>query len=249
MKTAQSFRGLWLSAALAGALSTQAQAQSITNGGFEAGLSGWTTADQVGSDGTFFVQSGTLSPLNGFPVSAPPEGTQAAMTDAGAGGTHILYQDFTVPIGMPVGSISFSLFVNSGNNFFNPATLDWAATNRNGTLNLNQQARVDILTTSADPFSVASGDVLQNLFQTHPGDPLTSGYNDFSADISTLLQAHVGETLRLRFAEVDNVSFFNFGVDQVGVSIVPEPSPAVLAGALLLTSGVLLRRARPRRRA
>src|SRR5215831_11855872 len=36
----------------------------IANGGFEAGLTSWTKADQLGSEGTFFSQSGTASPVN-----------------------------------------------------------------------------------------------------------------------------------------------------------------------------------------
>jgi hypothetical protein len=252
MNTRCDFKALWLTAALACALSTRASAQPITNGGFESGLAGWTRADQIGSDGTFFVQSGTTSPLNGFPVPAPPEGLQAAMTDSGAGGAHVLYQDFVVPTNILGGSISFDLFLNNGaDNFYTPASLDWAATNQNGRLNLNQQARVDILTASSDPFSVAAGDVLQNLFQTHPGDPLVSGYDTVPTDISALLLAHAGETLRLRFAEVDNVSFFNFGVDNVSLSVqaVPEPSSLWMAGALILACGGPLGLARVRRRA
>lgn len=38
----------------------------IVNGGFEAGLASWVTADQVGSEGTFSVQNGTSSPLSGW---------------------------------------------------------------------------------------------------------------------------------------------------------------------------------------
>lgn len=55
--------------------------------------------------------------------------------------------------------------------------------------------------------------------------------------------------LRLRFAEVDNVDFFQFGVDNVGitlreVAVVPEP-----AVWLLLAAGCFgLRLARIRRR-
>ena len=42
--------------------------------------------------------------------------------------------------------------------------------------------------------------------------------------------AHEGETLRLRFAETDNVSFLNLGVDNVNLSIqVPEPSALLMA--------------------
>ena len=121
-------------------LDVQAQAQQrIVNGGFESGLTGWTQLDQVGSDGSFFAQSGTASPINAFPVPAPPQGTKAAMTDAQAGGSHVLYQDFTVPFAVTSGTVSFSLYLNSGNAFITPSTLDWAGTDRNGGLNLNQQ--------------------------------------------------------------------------------------------------------------
>ncbi len=227
---------------LTGMLALPAQAQLITNGGFEVGLAGWTRLDQTGSDGTFFAQSGGTSPLNGFPVVSPPEGVRAAMTDAGAGGSHVLYQNFVVPSGVQNASLIFEAFINSDANFIVPANLDWAATNRAGGLNLNQQARVDIMTATADPFSVGSGDILRNLFQTHPNDPLTAGYTTVPTDITALLQAHQGETLRLRFAEVDNVSFFNFGVDNVRLSVqaVPEPSSLALLMGLCGSAGWLL---------
>jgi MYXO-CTERM domain-containing protein len=222
---------------LAGATLPASAAGLIANGGFEGGLGAWTIVDQLGSDGTFFLQSGTTSPVNAFAVPAPPEGANAAMTDPQAGGTHVLYQDFVVPLGTTSGSLSFSLFVNSGADFVTPApaTLDWSTTA------LNQQARVDILTDTLDPYSV--DDVLLNAFQTDPGDALTSGYTDFTFDISALLAAHQGQTLRLRFAEADNVSFFNFGVDNVAIEAlaaqVPEPAAASLALLALLALGGL----------
>jgi hypothetical protein len=43
--------------------------------------------------------------------------------------------------------------------------------------------------------------------------PAVTGYNTFSFDLTALLVARAGQTLRLRFAEVDNVNVFNFGVD------------------------------------
>ena len=44
-----------------------------------------------------------------------------------------------------------------------------------------------------------------------------SGYNTITVDLTSLLQANVGETLRLRFAEVDNLLFLNVGLDQVDI--------------------------------
>ena len=199
----------------------------LVNGGFEAGLSGWTRVEQLGSDGTFYLQSGTTSPVAGDPVPAPPQGANAAMTDPSGGGSHVLYQDFTASAG--AATLSFSLYVgNRGDAFYVPGHLDWAG------VDLNQQARVDILRSGADVFSVAAADVLLSLFSTNVGDPLVSGYSTYAFDVTSLLAAHAGETLRLRFAEVDNVAPFQFGVDDVrfdAVTPVPEPETLVLLGA------------------
>lgn len=221
-----------LAALLFGAWAGPAHA-FIVNGGFELGFSGWTRIDQVGSEGTFHLQTGTVSPVTGVPVPPPPEGVTAAMTDAEGPGSHVLYQDFVVPA-IPVGptTLSFQLFVqNSAPDFFAPAHLDFA------TPALNQQARVDILLPGADPFSVSATDVLLPAFQTDPGDPLVSGYTQFSIDVTGLLNAHLNTTLRLRFAEVDNVDIFQFGVDDVrvgAVQAVPEPATHLLMLATML---------------
>lgn len=210
--------------------SAQAGVQLISNGGFESGFSGWTRVNQIGSEGTYHDQTGTLSPVNAFAVPAPPQGAHAAMTDSGGPGSHVLYQDFVVPAGVTQATASFSLFINNtAEDFSVPATLDFA------TPTLNQQARVDIMTGASDPFSMGAADILQNLFQTNVGSPRVTGYNAFSVDVSALLAAHAGETLRLRFAQVDNVNIFNFGVDGVDIAI---PAPATLflgVPALLVT--------------
>jgi len=229
-------------AVFACALTTQLQAQElITNGGFEAGFGGWTTLNQVGSDGAWFLQSGTNSPVNSFAVPAPPGPTNAAMTDSQAGGSRLLYQDFTVPFTLSVATLQFDLYINNhANAFFSPASLDFSLPA------LNQQMRVDILTTSANPFSVAPGDVLLNIFQTQPGNPLVSGYTTITTDLAAFLSAHPGETLRLRIAAVDNVNFLNVGVDRVSLAV-PEPSTlaAVLTGFGFL--GAVFARRRRRR--
>ena len=200
----------------------------IANGGFESGFTSWTRVDQVGSDGSFILQSGTSSPVNGDPVPAPPEGTTAAMSDAQGPGAHVLYQDFVVPTGGAI--LSFDLFIgNRSFDFFTPATLAFA------TPALNQQARVDIVIPSLDPFSLSAADILLNVYQTNVGDALISGYATHATDLSALFAAHVGETLRLRFAETDNVFIFQLGVDNVSInaSSVPEPAPTLLLGAAL----------------
>jgi len=213
----------------------------ILNGGFESGFLGWTRNDQLGSEGSFALQSGTTSPVSGTTVPAPPEGTLAAMTDANGPGTHVMYQDFLVPVGGA--TLSFALFVgNRDTDFFvAPASvgLDFS------TPALNQQARVDIIRSAADPFSVAASDVLLNLFQTSPGSPLVSGYSVLTRDVSAFLAAHTGETLRLRFAEVDNVAPFQLGVDNVRFAAIPEPT-SILLLSLALVSLFTARSARKR---
>lgn len=206
----------------------------VTNGGFESGFTGWSRSDQVGSDGAFQQQSGGTSPINAFSVAAPPQGIRAAMTDSTGPGSHVLYQDILLPAVVPGATLKFSIYINNGaTGFFTPNSLDFA------TPALNQQARVDILAGGADPFSIAAGDVLFNAFQSGANDPLVSGYNSFIIDVSSVLAARAGQTIRLRFAEVDNVNFFNFGVDAVSLSI---PAPSALA--LLAVGAAAARRRR-----
>jgi PEP-CTERM motif len=215
------------SAALALTLAVPASAAPlIVNGGFESGFASWTRVDQLGSEGTFALQSGTSSPVNGDVVPSPPGGVLAAMTDAQGPGTHVLYQDFVVPVGTLSGTLTFDVFVgNRAGAFSTPGTLDFS------TPALNQQARVDILGGSSNPFSVAAADILANVFQTIVGSPLVTGYNTISVNLSSLLAANAGSTLRLRFAEVDNVFTFQFGVDRVNLdaSSTPVPEPGTLA--------------------
>jgi hypothetical protein len=212
----------------------------VVNGGFESGSSGWTRVDETGSEGTFTQQTGTTSPVTGETVPAPPAGTFAAMTDAMGPGSHVLYQDLVVPTGL-VTSASFSadLFIgNRAPDFFAPGTLAFS------TPALNQQARIDLLRAGADPFSLSAGDILANLFGTQPGDPLVTGYSPLTRDLTSLLALHAGQTVRLRFAEVDNVFAFQFGVDNVTLDAtttpVPEPTSLMLLGSGL--AAVLARR-------
>ncbi|QDV36046.1 PEP-CTERM sorting domain-containing protein [Tautonia plasticadhaerens] len=226
-----------------------AETQLITNGGFEEGggsLLSWTTADQPGGDGGFFPQSGTTSPILGDPVPGPPEGGFAAMTDAEGPGSHVLYQDVVLPTQQLLSAtLSFDLFIgNRADVFATPDTLDFTGV-------MNQQARVDLLSPTADPFSLLAGDVLMDLYRTEVGDPAVSGYTTFSFDLTPLLSSRAGETVRLRFAEVDNLFSFQFGVDNVSLTVqaIPEPGTLTLVGiAALGLAGVGLRRRRRERR-
>jgi len=235
------FKPVWLSATLVCALSSPALAGLITNGGFDTGFSSWTRTDQLGSEGTFALQTGTTSPVNGDTVPAPPGGTTAAMTDAQGPGTHVLSQSFTVSAPVVAAMLRFDVFVgNRAGVFVSPGTLDFS------TPALNQQARVDILLGSAGAFSVLPADVLLNAFQTNPGDPLVSGYTHHTVDVTSLINTHLGTPLTLRVAETDNVFTFQLGLDNIDIDVggaaVPEPSSWVLACGALLGMGLVRRR-------
>jgi hypothetical protein len=137
--------------------------------------------------------------------------------------------------------LSFDRFIgNRDGPFATPSSLDFNVIP-------NQQARVDILVgTPSSEFSVLAADVMANIFQTHTGDPLVSGYTLQTADLTGLLEGHQGQTLQLRFAEVDNRSQFQFGVDLVSLNIstVPEPASLALLGGALLGFGIIRRRSR-----
>lgn len=217
--------------ALGCALFIPAQAaQILLNPGFESGFTSWQRADQLGGDGTFFIQTGTVSPINGDTVPAPPGGTKAAMSDGAGPGSHVLWQDFTIATQAAQVLVNFNLFVgNRAGNFASPGNLDFS-------LNAaNQQIRVDILKSTAGTFSVSATDVLATIFQTTTASPLVSGYTNISFNLTQIVNAAPG-TFRIRFAEVDNLLQMQAGVDNVTIDVTPTPEPS----SLLLTAGFLL---------
>jgi hypothetical protein len=185
--------------------------------GFEAGavdsnvVPCWTVKDR--GFGSWCNQRGTSLPQgaclgSSIPVAAPPEGLQAGMTNQSGPGAHVLYRCGV----LRSRSVSFQLYINNQAGVFSsPPTLDHNAFP-------NQQFRADLVSASAiaaDPFTVAPGDVLVNLYQTQPGDPNVSGYRQVSVDTS----AFVGRDVCIRFAEVDDLFFFHAGVDAVSIDL------------------------------
>jgi len=197
------------------ALAGSAGAHGAVNGSFETGnFNGWTVANWPGGSGDWFVYSGTVSPFSGFPISAPPDGVYAAVSDQGGPGSHVLYQD----VGALQGAIlSFEVYYeNQAGVFVTPASLDPFGAGP------NQQYRIDIMDPSAPLFSVAPGDVLANVFQTDVGDPMSMAPTTVTVNLGKLgLRCR---PVRVRFAEVDNLLFFQASVDNVHVHFV-KPMP------------------------
>jgi hypothetical protein len=187
----------------------------VLNGGFESNggvgtnvFADWTVENLFGGFGDWLVQTGSTSPLNGFPVDPPPEGNFAAMTDQTGPGSHVIHQVLAVP---PAGVIlSCQVYVNNQAVVYsNPASLDWNVLP-------NQQARIDIMNPAAPIDDVGAG-VLLNMFATPPGTPPVIPYTTVTANLSPF----AGTSVRLRIAEVDNQGFMHFGVDNCSSVDVP----------------------------
>jgi len=206
------------------------QPNLIVNSGFEqnGGLgtnrfTGWTVVDQAGGSGSWFAQMGSLPAPNTYrcmeeAIEQPPSGF-AAMTTQSLAGSHILYQDVALPQTSGRIVLSFDLFLNSYVKFVVPNTLDY-------TVKANQQFRVDLLDPSAPVNDIGSG-VMMKIFQTLPADSPFSSYQTYTYDLSPF----AGRTIRLRFAEVDNIECFNAGLDNVSITIAecPAAAPSQLA--------------------
>ncbi|HEY6771403.1 MAG TPA: hypothetical protein VI035_03025 [Solirubrobacterales bacterium] len=185
-----------------------AGAAIVSNGDFETGsLSGWQVMETPDPGEGWFAYSGSSSPLNDFPIPAPPQGNFAAITDQGGAGLHLLYQDVSLPPAGSVNQLSLFVYYDSSAPIFSPDNLDFAD-------GPNQQYRVDVLKPGAPIDSVASSDVLMTVFRTLAGDPQTLDPTQKTADLAPL----AGQTVRIRLAEVDNQLFFNAGADAVSVT-------------------------------
>ena len=190
------------------AASGVAYAATVSNGGFEAGdLGGWTAKKQEGSSGRWFAYSGTTSP-NGAPIAAPPVGEFAATTDQNEPSSQVLYKNIKLAAGKKHTLSFYVYYQNSPGSFATPNTLNF-----NGPGD-NQQYRVDVMRPSAGAFSVRRADVLARVFRTEVGDPGTLAPTRLTYNLTPF----AGKTVRLRFAQVDNMGNFLASVDQVKVS-------------------------------
>ncbi len=192
---------------------------TVANGSFETGtFASWNVADTCGTSSSgWFVNSGTVSPISGMTIPAPPVGNFAAITDQNGPGTNILYQDLALEAGS-THTLSMTLYFNNRHTAnVTPADFNLDCSDALG--NPNQQYRVDIIRTSASLTSVNPSDILMTIFWTAnlPTNQLSMPPTPFSVDLT----AFGGQTVRLRFAEVDNQLFYQAGVDNVQLTSTP----------------------------
>ncbi|HEU5469338.1 MAG TPA: hypothetical protein VFV67_01700 [Actinophytocola sp.] len=207
-----------LTGLLLAALTTSEAAADTDNGGFENGdTAGWTVAKPCGGGpGGWFATGSTTTPLIGAMIPPAPEGDFAAVTDQTGPGTHILYQDVAVPPG-PASLLSFFLYYRtSAPALHTPDTLDCAT-------GPNQQYRVDLVDPAAPVDTVA---VLAEIFRTEAGAPLSLPPTRFTFDLSP----YAGQTVRLRFTQVNTEGLFWASVDAVRVEALPHTLRLYLHG-------------------
>ena len=169
----------------------------------------------------------------------PPPGTELGPA------AHVLYQDFTAPVGISTATLTFQMFVGDPNNTgfavasdANPnRLLDYTANNA------NQFGRVDLLNGGTNAFSTASADVVRNFYfnvDQNMGNP--SPWVQYTFDVKANLVA--GKTYRLRFGDVSNINPILMGVDNVSLNYTAAALPEVGSAWLLLAAIPLLRRRR-----
>jgi hypothetical protein len=234
MKTKHALAAV-LAAALSMAAATGVQAgERLANGGFETGdFSGWAANVQAGSSGDLSVVANVNgnAPFSGIGYLANPGGGNfIALSDQTGPGSYSLVQAFTTTGGLT--KISFDLFANN----YDGAPID----GRDYTGDPVQNVLVDILKAGADPFTTNAADVIATLYGPGADDPATNP-NAFNHYLTSLSLA--SGTYQIRFAETDNQSFFNMGVDNVSVLAgVPEPTAWAMMIVGLFGCGAMLRR-------
>jgi len=169
----------------------------VANGDFETGdLTGWSV-ENLGN-GLFRINDGTVDPDSPDDPLPPYAGRYNAFTDQVGGGRHTLYQEVRIP------------------NNVTSATLRWAHRIRNhaAIFSEGQRFRVEIRGTDNTVLGVA--------FSTQPGDAALQDWVERSFDLG----AYRGQTIRIAFAEQDNLFYFNAHVDNVSVKVT-SPNPPV----------------------
>jgi hypothetical protein len=163
----------------------------IQNGGFETGT--FTNWHKENNDnfGDFVINDGSYHPPGLGQPTPPYDGSFCVVSAQNGSGTHVLYQDITLP---PAVSLAQLSWVDRIQNFASQ-------------FNANQYFHVEIRDTNDN--------VLQIAYQTHPGDTLLQGWTPRSFDLSL----YAGQTIRIAFVETDSLFYFNLYLDDISVQV------------------------------
>ncbi|WP_417392263.1 hypothetical protein, partial [Gimesia sp.] len=168
----------------------------IENGDFETGdLTGWSI-DNTGNGG-WQINDGDFDPPGTGTPLPPVSGNFDAISFQSGPGLHLISENLIVPEDITSATLSWSDRIrNFSSSFSDP----------------NQEWRVLVLD--------ASGDLIQEVFSTNPGDSLQQiGPNHRSFDLTSLLQSLEGQSIQISFEQQDNQGFFNTTLDNVSLLV------------------------------
>lgn len=229
-------------------LSGFAQSEVLTNGSFESGLTGWTTATNLGGGATGTCGynadtapgTETLTSVAGFPAT---DGTQLALGSVSqtAGGgliiSCVLYQDVAIPANATTATFSFDIGIKN-------------ALNNNNT---NNAAVVGIYSTASVPAfgdTAVVGGASGKVNYTQATDVTLNHRASASFNISS----RAGTTVRFAIINAaNNLGHENIGIDNVQFLVtvssptsIPTLSTWGLAGLALLVGFIGFWMLRPR---
>lgn len=174
------------------------------NGGFEAGFDSWKVASSGAGD--WFIEHQGPLPLSNHKWRGPVEHEFAAVSDQNGEASGVLYR--FIKVGSKQVKVTLTLYyTNYAAGFCTPSTLDETIPD------CNQQFRVEILRSTASPWSVSGKDVLKGVFKTKGGFANAADPKDYTANLTGL-----GDKVMLRIAWAANNDVLNATVDNVRVN-------------------------------
>jgi hypothetical protein len=179
----------------------------ITNGDFESGnLTGWTQTNT--GPASWNINNGTFDPAgNGTPLP-PISGSFDAVAAQTNVSTAILSEPITVPTGITSATLSWSDRIRNFGNAFQDPGQEWRVVIRD-----------------------ANGGQIQQVFSTNPGDLLQQvGPNNRSFNLTSLLQSHAGQQIRVSFELQSTIGFFNATLDNVSLSVLSSGGASTTQG-------------------
>lgn len=198
-----------------------ATAATVVNGNFEAGGPvGWTIFTIPGSAGSWQPYSGTTSPISSGDTDPIPAaiGTVSAVADQTGEMAAVMYQDVALEPGM-----THQLDLSYWYSTFAPFT----ATNNTGFAFPAgpdvQQVFLDVIKPTADPMTANPADTLANVYRSNLGDAPSIGWTNASVDLT----GFAGQTVRIRFLDVNQNDYLLLGVDNVAITSKDVTAPAI----------------------
>lgn len=165
--------------------------EALVNGDFETGdFTGW---EQIhGGLGGIVINDGSVNPDGPDGPLPPFAGHYAALVHQTGSGSHELFQDVTIPAEAKAAVLSWAHRVRNHADRFAPRAHEF---------------RMEVRTTNHT--------VLETLYRTEPGHVRLDDWVEVRHDLAP----YRGQRVRLAFAEVDSLSYFNLHLDHVRLNL------------------------------